>query len=70
MTIAVLQMEQRSEYAIVQQSRPLLDAVRKMDESLADDGLRRARLRDHRADAHSSSSTTTPCAQFGTQPRR
>src|SRR5688572_18569658 len=34
LTIAVLQMEQRNEYEIVQQSRPLLDSVRKMDESL------------------------------------
>src|SRR5688572_28025289 len=33
-TIAVLRMEQRVEYAIVQQSRPLIDAVREMDESL------------------------------------
>jgi PAS domain S-box-containing protein len=35
LTIAVLQMEQRYEYLVTQQSRPLLDAVRKMDESLA-----------------------------------
>ncbi len=34
LTISVLQMEQRNEYVIVQQSRPLLDTVRKMDESL------------------------------------
>jgi len=34
LTIVVLQMEQRNEYEIVQQSRPLIDAVRKMDESL------------------------------------
>lgn len=34
LTIAVLQMEQRNEYVVVQQSRPLLDAVRKMDEAL------------------------------------
>src|SRR5688572_15439104 len=33
-TIAVLRMEQRVEYAIVQQSRPLVDAVRTMDVSL------------------------------------
>ncbi|HET7436567.1 MAG TPA: ATP-binding protein [Thermoanaerobaculia bacterium] len=35
MTIAILQMEKRQEYHIVQESRPLLDAVRLMDESLA-----------------------------------
>jgi PAS domain S-box-containing protein len=35
LTIAVLQMEQRNEYVIVQESRPLLDAVRTMDDSLA-----------------------------------
>ncbi|HUP62836.1 MAG TPA: ATP-binding protein [Thermoanaerobaculia bacterium] len=35
LTIAVLRMEQRVEYAIVQQSRPLVDAVRTMDASLA-----------------------------------
>jgi PAS domain S-box-containing protein len=34
LTIAVLQMEQRNEYEVVQQSRPLLDAVRRMDEAL------------------------------------
>src|SRR5215212_3162168 len=33
-TIAVLRMEQRQEYVIVQQSRPLIDAVRDMDEAL------------------------------------
>src|SRR5687767_8561983 len=33
-TIAVLRMEQRLEQEVVQQSRPLLDAVRKMDEAL------------------------------------
>ena len=33
LTIAVLQMEQRNEFLIVR-SRPMLDAVRKMDESL------------------------------------
>jgi PAS domain S-box-containing protein len=35
LTIAVLQMEQRQEYRIIQESRPLAEAVRKMDESLA-----------------------------------
>jgi PAS domain S-box-containing protein len=35
LTVGVLQMEQRREYVIVQDSRPLLDAVRTMDESLA-----------------------------------
>lgn len=35
LTVSVLQMEQRREYVIVQDSRPLLDAVRTMDESLA-----------------------------------
>lgn len=35
LTIAVLRMEQRQEYVIVQESRPLLDAVHTMDESLA-----------------------------------
>jgi PAS domain S-box-containing protein len=35
MTLAVLRMEQRIEYRIVQESRPLLDAVRTMDESLS-----------------------------------
>jgi PAS domain S-box-containing protein len=35
LTISVLQMEQRQEYVIIQESRPLLDAVRLMDESLA-----------------------------------
>src|SRR5687767_13339074 len=34
LTIAVLQMEQKQEFVIVQESRPLLDAVRIMDESL------------------------------------
>jgi len=34
LTIAVLQMEQRNEYVIVQESRPLLDAIRTMDDSL------------------------------------
>lgn len=34
LTIAVLQMEQKQEFLIVQESRPLLDAVRIMDESL------------------------------------
>ncbi|MBV8517219.1 MAG: GAF domain-containing protein [Acidobacteria bacterium] len=34
MTLAVLRMEQRQEYQIVQQSRPYLDAVREMDDSL------------------------------------
>lgn len=34
LTIAVLRMERRHEYVIVQESRPLLDAVRTMDESL------------------------------------
>ena len=34
MTLAVLRLEQRQEYQIVQQSRPLLDAVREMDDSL------------------------------------
>ena len=33
-TIAVLRMEQRQEFEIVKRSRPLLDAVRQMDESL------------------------------------
>jgi PAS domain S-box-containing protein len=35
LTIGVMQMEQRREYVIVQDSRPLLDAVHTMDESLA-----------------------------------
>lgn len=35
LTIAVLQMEQRNEFVLVQQSRPLLDAVDTMDESLS-----------------------------------
>src|SRR5688572_13978257 len=35
LTIAVLQMAQRQEYVIVQESRPLLDAVHTMQESLA-----------------------------------
>jgi PAS domain S-box-containing protein len=34
LTIAVLQMEQRHEYVIVQESRPLLDSVRSMEEAL------------------------------------
>lgn len=34
MTLAVLRMEQRQEYQIVQQSRPYVDAVREMDDSL------------------------------------
>ena len=34
LTIAVLQMEQKQEFVIVQESRPLLDAVRAMDDSL------------------------------------
>ncbi|HEX2060876.1 MAG TPA: PAS domain-containing protein, partial [Thermoanaerobaculia bacterium] len=33
-TISILRMEQRREYAIVQETRDLLDAVRKMDEAL------------------------------------
>ena len=33
-TIAILQMEQRMEFRIVQESRPLLDSVRAMDEAL------------------------------------
>jgi PAS domain S-box-containing protein len=33
-TIAVLQMYQRQEYKVLQQSRPLLDAVREMDSAL------------------------------------
>jgi PAS domain S-box-containing protein len=33
-TIAVLRMEQRTEHRIVEESRPLLDAVRMMDDSL------------------------------------
>jgi signal transduction histidine kinase/CHASE3 domain sensor protein len=35
LTIAVVRMEQRQQYIIVQESRPMLDAVRTMDESLA-----------------------------------
>lgn len=35
LTIAFVRMEQRQEHRIVQESRPLLDAVRAMDESLA-----------------------------------
>jgi PAS domain S-box-containing protein len=35
LTITVLQMEQRYEYVIVQESRPLLDNIRTMDDSLA-----------------------------------
>jgi PAS domain S-box-containing protein len=35
LTISVLQMEQRQEYVIVQESRPILEAVRTMDEALA-----------------------------------
>ncbi|MFP5247969.1 MAG: CHASE3 domain-containing protein, partial [Thermoanaerobaculia bacterium] len=34
MTVTVLRMEQGEEYIIVQQSRPMLDAVRQMDEAL------------------------------------
>ena len=34
LTTAVLQFEKRQEYTVVQESRPLLDAVRVMDESL------------------------------------
>ncbi|HYC62707.1 MAG TPA: ATP-binding protein [Thermoanaerobaculia bacterium] len=34
LTIAVLQMEQRHEQIVIQESRPLLDAVRVMDDSL------------------------------------
>ena len=34
MTISILRMEQRTEHRIVEESRPLLDAVRTMDESL------------------------------------
>jgi PAS domain S-box-containing protein len=34
LTIAILRMEQRQEHLIVRESRPLLDAVRTMDESL------------------------------------
>ncbi len=34
LTISVLRMEQRTEHRIVEESRPLLDAVRTMDESL------------------------------------
>jgi PAS domain S-box-containing protein len=33
-TIAVLRMEQRQEYVVIQQSRPLVDAVREMDGAL------------------------------------
>src|SRR5262245_33213772 len=33
-TITVLRMDQRQEYAVVQQSRPLLEAVRDMDDAL------------------------------------
>jgi PAS domain S-box-containing protein len=35
LTISVLQMEQSHEFVVVQQARPLLDAIRKMDESLS-----------------------------------
>jgi PAS domain S-box-containing protein len=35
LTLAILSMEQRQEYQVVQQERPLLDAVRDMDESLS-----------------------------------
>ncbi|HEU4889728.1 MAG TPA: ATP-binding protein [Thermoanaerobaculia bacterium] len=35
LTIGVLQMEQRNEFMIVQESRPLLDAIDTMDESLS-----------------------------------
>src|SRR5207237_10334460 len=34
LTTAVLQLEKRQEYAVVQESRPLLDAVDAMDESI------------------------------------
>lgn len=34
LTTAVLQLEKRQEYAVVQESRPLLDSVRLMDESV------------------------------------
>src|SRR5688572_12034905 len=34
MTLAILRMEQRTEHRIVEEARPLLDAVRTMDESL------------------------------------
>lgn len=34
LTIAILRMEQRQEHLIVRESRPLLDAIRTMDESL------------------------------------
>src|SRR5205085_7072177 len=34
LTLAVLRMEQRQEYVIVQQSRPLLEAVRAMESAL------------------------------------
>jgi signal transduction histidine kinase/CHASE3 domain sensor protein len=34
LTLTVLRMEQRQEYVIVQESRPLLDAVRTMDDAL------------------------------------
>ena len=34
LTVAVLQLEKRQEYRIVEESRPLLDATRQMDESL------------------------------------
>lgn len=34
LTVAIVRMEQRQEHRIVQESRPLLDAVRAMDESL------------------------------------
>ena len=35
LTTAVLQLEKRQEYAVVQESRPLLDSARVMDESIA-----------------------------------
>jgi PAS domain S-box-containing protein len=35
LTLAVLRLEQRQEYQVLQESRPLLDAVRDMDEALA-----------------------------------
>jgi PAS domain S-box-containing protein len=35
LTIAVLRMEQRQEYLILREARPMLDAVRQMDESIA-----------------------------------
>ena len=35
LTLSVLRMEQKNEYEVIEQSRPLLDSVREMDESLA-----------------------------------